>query len=302
MSLPDFEAWAIFAKVVETGSFIRTAETLNLSQPTVSKAISRLEEQMKTTLFFRTSRKLTLTDSGLAVKKQAEQLLLAGLKLEAQLKEEVNQYQGVVKFAVPLSFGLQQIAPLLGEFCETYPDIDLDIHLADEQVDLVDERFDFALRIARLEDSSFRVKRLCGVALLIVASPNFLEKRPLVHPKDLHNVPAFIYTNQKNPQSWTFFHPTQGEFTQTMKGNLRANNADVFLPALQEGLGVAILPEFMVCNQIRESKLAVVFDDWQISPVSLYLLAPPNPLRPKRVQVLMDFLSEKLRGMIWAKD
>lgn len=298
MRLPDFEAWAIFAKVVETGSFAATAIALNLSQSTVSKAISRLEEKMKTTFFHRTSRKLTLTESGLAVQKQAQQLLHAGFALEAQLQEIVNQHQGNIRFTVPTSFGLQQVAPLLPEFCAQYPDIELDMHLSDTHLDLIDAGFDFALRIANLEDSSLRAKRLCDVRLLLVGAPTyFAQHGTLVHPTELAQHLAFLYTNVKHGQSWKFSHPLQGEVTQTIQGKIKANNSDVFFPALLAGQGLAVMPEFMVCEQLKTGQLLTALNDWQISPLALYLLSPPNPLRPKRVQILMDFLSEKLTKM-----
>jgi len=302
MRLPDFEAWAIFAKVIETGSFAATAQALHLSQPTISKAISRLEASMNTTLFHRTSRKLELTESGRAVQHQAQQLLANGIHLETQLREDVNQYQGTVRFSIPISFGLQHISPILSEFCQHYPNIELDIHLADEQVDLIRERFDFALRIAQLDDSSFRAKRLCDVGLMVVGTPEYFAQHAIPqHPRDLQHHEAFIYTNTKQSHSWRFIHPLEGEFTQLMSAKIKANNSDVFLPALLAGQGITRLPEFMAHDYLKRGELVSVLNDWQIPFISLYLISPPNPLRPKRVQALMDFLSQKLKGMAWAR-
>ncbi|MGV6988309.1 LysR substrate-binding domain-containing protein [Testudinibacter sp. P80/BLE/0925] len=293
--LPDFEAWAIFAKVVETGSFSAAAQALQLSQATVSKAISRLESRMNTTLLQRTSRKLTLTESGLAVQEYAKALLAQGIGLEAQLRAEVNQLQGKVRFALPMSFGLLQVAPLLAEFSARYPEIELDLHFADEQQDLIEAHFDFALRIAKLDDSSYRARRLCCVARLLVGAPAYFARNgSLRHPKDLPAHRTLVYNNVKNVCSWTFYHATQGKFTQLVEPTLQANNAEAFLPALLAGQGVAIMPEFMVRTALRQGQLQQILDDWTIEPLSLYLLAPPSPLRPKRVQLLMDFLSERL--------
>ncbi|MGR6980622.1 LysR substrate-binding domain-containing protein [Testudinibacter sp. P27/CKL/0425] len=293
--LPDFEAWAIFAKVLEHGSFSAAAAALQLSQATVSKAISRLENRMNTTLFQRTSRKLTLTTSGLAVQDYAKSLLAQGVTLESQLRAEVNQFQGKVRFALPMSFGLLQVAPLLPEFSARYPEIELDLQFADEQQDLIDAHFDFALRIAKLDDSSYRAKRLCSVARLLVGAPGYLATHgELRHPHDLASHSTFIYNNAKNAVSWRFTHRSQGKFTQQVLPTLQANNAEAFLPALIAGQGLAIMPAFMVNHALQAGQLQILLPDWQIEPISLYLLAPPNPLRPKRVQVLMDFLSDKL--------
>ncbi|SMB81819.1 transcriptional regulator, LysR family [Pasteurella testudinis DSM 23072] len=294
--LPDFEAWAIFAKVVETGSFTQTANELMLSQATVSKAVSRLEQRLNTTLFHRTSRKMVLTESGAAAVARAKRILHEGEQIEAEMGEQVNQYQGKIRFTAPMSFGLLQVAPLLPDFLAAYPAVRLDMNLSDEAEDLLDNRYDFALRIAKLEDSALLVRKICDVPILLVGAPAYFARhgKPK-HPKDLARHKALQYSNAKNSHYWRFSYGGTQEYTQAMDVVMQANNAEAFTPALVAGLGLALQPEFMVRRELQNGSLETALDDWQTAPLGLYLLSAAQRHRPLRVNALMDFLLERLR-------
>ncbi|NIJ19534.1 DNA-binding transcriptional LysR family regulator [Sphingomonas naasensis] len=296
MKLPDFEAWAIFAAVVEHRSFSAAAEALAVSKATVSKAISRLETRLGTSLFHRTSRRLTLTDSGRALADHAQRILSEGEAAEEAAFESASAPVGLVRLAAPLTFGIQAVAPALADFMALHPGIKVDLRLSDAFVDIVGEGIDIALRIAELPDSSLRARRLGPVTGHIVAAPAYWDRagRPR-HPADLATHACFVYTNTATPDVWRFRRAGGEEAAVRIDGPIRTDNGDAMLPALRAGLGVARLPDFLVAQDLAAGRLEAVLADWAAGASGLHLLTPPGTLRPARVEALIDFLSDRLR-------
>ncbi|MDO4904894.1 MAG: LysR family transcriptional regulator [Lautropia sp.] len=301
--LPDLEAWAIFAKVAESGSFARAAQALSLSQATVSKAITRLETRMKTTLFHRTSRQMSLTDSGLAALERATRILEEGEAVEAETCEQSGRLRGRIRISAPMSFGITHLAPILPAFLSDHPDIALDIQFDDKRVDLVAERFDLAVRIANLDDSSMRARRLCRVRILLVGSPAYFERHGYPgHPRDLAHHRALQYELAGSGTNWRFQHRLYGEFSQPVQAHLHVNNADALTPALLAGLGVALQPEFMVWRELRSGMLQAVMSDWEVPPIAVHIVTPPGRRRPLRVQALIDYLADRFTQAPWMQE
>ncbi|ANN67939.1 LysR family transcriptional regulator [Bordetella bronchialis] len=301
--LPDLEGWAIFAKVAETGSFAKAAAEFSLSQATVSKAITRLETRMKSTLFHRTSRSMTLTESGYAALERAARILEEGEAVEAEVTEKSNSLHGKIRLAAPMSFGVTHLAPMLPAFMQAHPDVDLEVEFNDKQVDLVSERFDLALRISNLVDSTLLARRLCTVRILLVGAPAYFERagRPR-HPRDLAQHTALQYMYARNGTSWRFRHDKHGEFSQAMPVHLNVNNAEALAPALRAGLGLALQPEFLAWEDIHSGALQTAMDDWQVESIALHIVTPPGRRRPARVQALIEYLAARLTAEPWASD
>lgn len=300
--MPDLEAWAIFAKVAETGSFARAAADLSLSQATVSKAITRLEARMQTMLFHRTSRRVSLTGSGAAARERAARILEEGEAVEAEMAEQSSSLRGLIRVSAPMSFGIARLSPILPDFMRAHPDVEIDAQFDDKQVDLIAERFDMALRIANLADSSLLARHLCKVRILLVGAPAyFLSHGKPAHPSDLASHRGLQYSYAPGGNNWRFRHPQQGEFAQAMPVALRANNAEALTPALLAGLGLALQPEFLVWQQLQTGELEAVMQHWAVDPIALYLVTPPGRSRPARVQVFMDYLAERFAREPWAR-
>ena len=302
MALPDFEAWAIFARVAARGSFVRAAEELGLSKATVSKAVARLEQRLATPLFHRTTRRLALTEAGKSAAESAERILRAGEIAEAEAVAASAAPRGRVRLAVPMSFGLAHVAPLLPQFLEANPEVSVDLHLSDAQVDLIGEGFDVGLRIAALADSRLKARRLCQVRRLVVGAPAYFDRagRPQA-PRDLESHACLGYAYLPGWDRWRFFDAEGEEAAVAVDGPMRANNADALTPSLLAGLGLAVQPEFIVFDDVAAGRLEVVLKGWSLPPIALHLVTPPGAFRPARVTALIDFLARRLAAAPWAR-
>ncbi|ODU22641.1 MAG: LysR family transcriptional regulator [Sphingomonas sp. SCN 67-18] len=298
MRLPDFEAWAIFATVVERRSFTAAADALGLSKATVSKAVTRLEAHVGARLFHRTSRHLSLTETGRALADHAARILAEGTAAEESARDEASAPTGLVRLAAPMTFGLQHVAPVVAEFLAAHPGIAVDLHLSDARIDLVETGYDMALRIAALPDSSLLARRLTPITAHIVAAPAYLERhgRPR-HPAELGEHACLCYANLPTPNLWRFVGPDGTEAMVRPDGPLRTNSGDAMLPALRAGLGVAVLPDFIVADDLATGRLEAILPGWSPPPVALHLVTPPGALRPARVEALIAHLLARFGGV-----
>ena len=302
--LPDFEAWAIFAKVAEAGSFSGGARDLDLSKATVSKAIARLERRLGERLFHRTSRRLALTETGRALSVRAAQILAEAEAVEAEALAQSPTPRGRVRMAAPMSFGIEHVAPALPEFFRRYPEISLDLHLSDQTVDLVGGGFDLALRIAALSDSSMVARRLCRVRRLLVGAPAYFAAhgRPS-HPRELAGHACLGYTYLPSGDNWQFTSLSGEALAVTVSGPLRANNADSLTPTLLAGLGLAVQPEFVIWRDLQAGRLEAVMTDWSAPPIAVNIVMPSGGPKPSKLTALIEFLVSRFseRTVPWAK-
>ncbi len=292
--LPDLEALAIFARIVEMRGISAAAADLGLSTPTVSKALGRLERRLGARLFNRTSRRLVLTEAGQHLAGRAARLVADAEAAENELLAQSATPQGLVRLGVPMSFGLSQVAPILPDFMTRYPQVSIDLHLSDARVDLIADGFDALLRIGILADSSLVVRRLAAIPRIVVAAPSYLQRRGRPeHPTDLMRHDCFNYS-YVGQNAWRFLGAAGKEVTVSPSGPLCVNNGDALIPALVAGLGIAPLPSFIVFDAVRDGRLEPILTDWTMPDSSLHLLTAPRGPQPARIKVLADFLARKL--------
>ena len=301
MNLPDLEAWAIFAAVVEHRSFSAAAAHLGVNKATVSKAVARLEARLGQSLFHRTSRRLALTEAGKPLAEHARRLLADALAAEEAAHDGGNALAGRIRVAAPLGFGIGNVAPLLARFLAAHPDVSIDLQLSDARVDIVADGIDVALRIGDLADSSLRARRLGEIRTHLAAAPAYLAAHGTpAHPADLLRHRLLTYSNAPGP--WRFRRPDGEEASVAAAGPLAANSGEALVPALLAGLGVARLPGFMIGPHLNTGALVELLPDWPAPAIGLYLITPPGKLRPARVEALIAFLAEHLRDPCDGRD
>jgi DNA-binding transcriptional LysR family regulator len=235
-----------------------------------------------------------LTDAGQKLSARAARLLVDGEAAENEALAQSVAPRGLVRLAVPMTFGVKAVAPILPEFLKQYPDVAIDLHLSDAMVDLIGEGFDAGLRIASLPDSSLIARRLCPMPRYTVASPEYLKRhgRP-THPMHLAQHRCLGYAYLSTPDVWHYTNAAGEQASVRPTGPLRVNNGEALMPALLAGLGIADLPDFIVGDAIASGEVEVILKDWKQAEGSVHLVTPPGGPRPARVEVLADFLATR---------
>ena len=293
----------MFAKVAEEQSYAGAARTMGVSVATVSRAVSRLEDRFGGRVFNRSSRRLALTDFGRVLAERAARIYAEAEDIEHVALETARCPRGIVRLAVPMSFGTRWVGPILPDFFRRYPDIGVDLHLSDERVDLIGDGFDAALRIAVLEDSSLVAKRLATVRRFIVATPAYLARhgRP-TQPGDLAAHPCLGYAYRAKRDVWRFTNKAGDNATVTPVGPLRVTNVDALIPTLLAGLAIAELPEFNAFDLLRTGQVEALLPDWSMTHGGLYFVTPTARARSAKVEALSAFLTERLSRPDWQVD
>jgi DNA-binding transcriptional LysR family regulator len=295
-----FEEMRAFAAVVDAGSFVRAADALGVSKTAVSRLIGELETRLGVRLLHRTTRKLSLTVEGEVFHARCKELLAAVDEAEAELTSRADEAVGLLRLNVPVSFGLLHLAPLWPAFLQQHPNVTLDVALADRVVDLVDEGYDLAVRIARLPASTLVSRKLTATRLVLCASPDYLRRHGMPsHPDDISRHTVFSYTLLASGDTWNFEGP-QGPVSVKVTPRMRSNSGDTCCTAALQHQGIVLQPSFLVGEHLRSGALVEVLPDYRSIELGVYAVyASRRHLTPK-VRVLIEFLVEAFRVRTWA--
>ncbi|RED54221.1 LysR family transcriptional regulator [Aestuariispira insulae] len=287
---------AVFAAVVEAGSFTAAAQNLGQSKSSISKQITKLEDRLGARLLNRTTRKLKLTDVGQDYYERCRRIVEEAEEAELAVTTMQDSPRGLLKISTSHSFGSRHIAPLLPEFMKKYGDISLEIHLSGQMVDLVEQGFDLAIRVGNLRDSSLIARKLADVHFAVAASPEYWDRhgRP-EHPRELSQHNCFTYAYAPSPRSWQFQDKNGRDLWVPVQGNLHGNSGDFALKAALDGLGVAALPTFFAPDAYEDGRLETVLDDFNRPPSGVYAVYPHSRHLSTKVRVFVDFLVERLK-------
>jgi DNA-binding transcriptional LysR family regulator len=294
MALEHLTAMAVFARVVEEGSFSDAARALGLSKSAVSKQVGRLEDRLGVRLLNRTTRRLSLTEAGTAFYEGCRQLVADAEAAEQAVTHLASAPRGTLRVNAPMSFGQLHVAPALPDFLARYPDLGLEMQLNDRTVDLVEEGYDLAIRIGRLPDSSLIARRLAPMRRVVCAAPAYLDRhgRPQ-HPRELAHHECLIYSYLSWGREWRF-KGADGEIRVPIAGRLEMNNGDALLAAAREGHGVLLLPSFLVADELRAGTLEPILTDWCGEEAgAVYAVFPAGRNLSPKVRVFVDFLAER---------
>ena len=288
------DAMHIFVRIAELGSFTAVAEQMGLARSVVTRQIAALESHLGVKLMVRNTRRLSLTSAGSAYLEKCKVVLDLIEAAEASVMEERLTPRGNIRIGVPLSFGLKKLTPMLLEFSERYPDINLEIVFDDHQMNLIEEGMDLSIRIATQLAPGDIVRKLGSCRLFTVASPDYLKQhgRPN-HPSELTNHECLGYTLTANGMSWGFMMEGHLE-TFYIRSRIKANNGDALTEAAARGLGITRQPDFIVDDYLATGQVETILDEFNAAELGIYAILSSNRYVPHRVRVLLDFLANRL--------
>ena len=294
-----FKEMQAFAAVADAGSFVRAAEALQVSKTAVSRLIGDLEARLGVRLLHRTTRRLSLTAEGELFHARCKALTADVEEAEAEVTARAGEAVGLLRLNVPVSFGLMHLAPLWPAFLQQHPKVTLDVTLADRIIDLVDEGYDLAVRIAQLPASSLVSRKIASTRLVLCASPDYLRRHgEPSHPADIARHNVFTYTLLATGDTWNFEGP-DGPVEVKVTPRLRSNNGDTCCAAALQHQGIVLQPSFMVSHHLRAGALVEVLPQYRSLELGVYAVYASRRHVTPKVRVVIDFLVDAFRTCPW---
>lgn len=292
--MDKFAGLRAFCQVAESGGFAPAARKLGLSRSQVNRMVIHLEDELGVSLLTRTTRRVNLTPSGQAFHERARAILAELAEAERQIQSQQEEPQGDIKINAPLSFGIAHLGPVLVDFMKRYPRIRVHLSLNDHFVDPVSDGFDITVRIAAARERPALIDhRILQVKQALCASPAFLERHGAPStPQDLADLPCLHGGTLPSGANWLLEGP-DGPTTVRVNGVLCSNNGDVVREAAVSGLGVVLLPTFIVGEELRAGRLVPLLPGYQAPPLHLHMIYPPNRHLSTRIRLLVKYVQAR---------
>ena len=289
-----FNAMRMYVAVVDGGSFAAAADKLEISRAMISKQIQKLEEHLGTRLMNRTTRRLSLTETGRAFYDRSQQILQDVEEAEQVAGDLTRTPQGVLRVTIPLSYGQHRLATIIGDYTQAYPEVQLDIALSDRKVDLVEDGFDLAVRIGELPQSDLIARKLGGVRSIVCASPGYVARHGAPNtPQELGRHACLGYSLTGSGTDWRFETP-DGPLVVPITGPIRADNGDIIRLAALSGAGILFQPHFIVGADLAAGRLVQLLPQWQSAELGVYAVYPSRKHLSAEVRTFVDFLAAAL--------
>jgi DNA-binding transcriptional LysR family regulator len=284
---------AVFARVVDAQSFSTAARQLGLSKSAVSKQISALEDRLRARLLDRTTRRMALTETGRLYYDHAVRALAEAEAAEAAIGALHATPRGLLRLSLPVTFGAAHVAPVLADYLARYPDVQLQADFSDRHVDLLEDGYDMAIRIARMPDSSLVARRLAPSRIVVCAAPAYLEKygTPL-HPDDLRRHVCLGYAYSATPEEW-LFQVNGRPHKVRVAGQICLDNGDAMRSMAVAGAGLIVSPAFIVGADVKAGRLTTLLHDFMPEAQTVYAVYPSRRHLTPKVRALIDLLAER---------
>jgi len=280
----------VFFSVVEANGFGTAARRLETTPASVSRRVKALERRLGVRLLQRTTRKLSLTDAGEHYFREGRRLVQELDELERALTASASEPEGQLRIVAPMSFGQRRLAPVVARFAASHDRLRVSLILEDRETDLIDEAADLAIRIGYPADSSMIARPIAPVPRYACASPEYLERRGRPEsPEDLLHHDCLHYNLITEREEWTFVGD-DGEHALAIKGSFCSNNGDVLAEAAMQGLGITLLPHFIVEEGVADGRLVKVLEEYEREPLTLFALYPSRRHVPAKTRKFLECL------------
>jgi DNA-binding transcriptional LysR family regulator len=282
----------VFVRVAKAGSFAGAARDLGISRAMATKHIMSLESSLDTRLFNRTTRSLSLTEVGASYLEQCQQVLLDVEEMEAAVTHLQAEPRGILKISAPPVVGATHVAPALAEFLKENDDLSVEMILKGSHVDLIDEGVDIAIFLGKLQDTSLVARKLASSPLVVCGAPEYFDRYGIPEePEDLVDHSCLVNWAIPPRDRWKF-RGILGDREVKVNGRMQANVAEPIRMAANNGLGMVMLPEYIVGKDIEKGKLRIVLEQYSISPLEIHAVYPHRKYLSAKVRDFLDFLQE----------